>query len=149
VEASASGLLHTLQIDPFSRKDVIQLRQVLDRLNTERYKFAAQNELLISVAMQICMAVGNRKAYDRVSETTFQIRDSLRGYIFPEQHAENAVSPKNSEYVEMMQLWERIFGNAEDADRKLYAREKRKEYEQESGLVHTVDQIVSKSLFKR
>jgi len=55
-EASASGLLRTLQTDPFDHHDMLQLRHTIERLRKERYLRYSQREWITSLVTQICMA---------------------------------------------------------------------------------------------
>jgi hypothetical protein len=150
-EASASGLLHDLQIDPFSRKDLIQLNYVLNRLSGERQKAALEQELLISVMQQVCMAVANRKAYNKVADITFKLRDSLRAFIFPEKNEQEitAANSVSNENADLMQLWEKIFGPAHEVEQKFIAQANKRKQEDDSGLTREVERIVTHSLFKR
>jgi hypothetical protein len=128
--ASASGLLRQLDIDPRNRKSLIQLRGVLTYLRDERDKQYERHELLTALTVQICMAIGNRAEYPKVTESTAQILQMLRDLVRPDLK-ESTAKEKISKDDKLIEMWKRHFGDPEAAERKLRERDEEKLKEKE------------------
>ena len=120
LEASASGLLHALQTDPFDRRDMLQLRHALQRLRQERYLRYSQREWITSLVTQICMAIGNRDRYRAANEDMMRLLCYLRDLDLP--NTENSRSPENV-YDEITTLWRRVFGDPDEWERRQAERD--------------------------
>jgi len=119
-EASASGLLHTLQTDPFDHHDMIQLRHAIQRLRKERYLRYSQREWITSLVTQICMAIGNRDRYRAANEEMMRLLEYLRDIDLPDTG-----SDKQSEnvYDGIMALWRQVFGDPDEWERRQAERD--------------------------
>ncbi len=119
-EASASGLLHTLQPDPFDRHDMLHLRHTLLSLRRERYIRYSQREWLTSLVTQICMAIGNRDRYRAANEDMMRLLNYLRDLDLPDN--ENTHRSENV-YGDITALWRRVFGDPQEWERKQVERD--------------------------
>jgi len=119
-EASASGLLRSLQPDPFDPKDLLHLRHVLHRLRSERYLRYSTRELTTALVKQLCMAIGNRDRYRSAHEDVIRLLDYLRELDLPENGTRE---PAKNEYDVLIDLWVRTFGDPDEMERKQLARE--------------------------
>lgn len=119
-EASASGLLHTLQPDPFDHHDMILLRHTLQRLRKERYLRYSQREWITSLVTQICMAVGNRDRYRAANEDMMRLLEYLRDLDLPD--ADTGRRSENA-FDDITALWRRVFGDPEEWERKQVERD--------------------------
>lgn len=95
------------------------------------------------------MAVANHKEYAPVAKTTFQLRDALRAFIFPEEDIDVMSVKYGADNEDLMDMWEQVFGPAQAAEKRFAERQRRKKFDIESGLSGEVEQIVTQSLFKR
>ena len=86
-EASASGLLRSLQTDPFDGNDVLHLRHVLHRLRSERYLRYSTRELTTALVKQICMAIGNRDRYRSAHDDVTRLLGYLRELDLPDDRS--------------------------------------------------------------
>lgn len=114
LEASASGLLHTLQTDPFERHDMLRLRHVLLRLRKERYLRYSQREWITSLVTQLCMAIGNRDHYRAANEDMMRLLNYLRDLDLPDGEAGRS----ENMYDDITALWRRVFGDPDEWERK-------------------------------
>jgi len=114
-EASASGLLCTLQTDPFDRHDMIQLRHTLQRLRKERYLRYSQREWVTSLVTQICMAIGNRERYRAANADMMRLLEYLRDLDLPDTGNDHRT---DQAYDDITALWRRVFGDPEEWERK-------------------------------
>lgn len=119
-DASASGLLRSLQTDPFDPNDVLHLRHVLYRLRSERYLRYSTRELGTALVKQICMAIGNRDRYRSAYEDVTRLLDYLRELDLPNNGSRQ---PAKNEYDTLIDLWLRVFGDPDEMERKQRERD--------------------------
>ena len=119
MEASASGLLQSLQTDPFEPKDVIHLHHVLDVVRRERYLHYSQRELLVSLIRQVCMAIGNRDQYRTAHEDMMRILKYLRNLDIPESDLKDI----KDVYQTLIDQWVSIFGDPDEMERRQLERD--------------------------
>lgn len=119
-EASASGLLRSLQTNPFDLNDVLHLRHVLHRLRSERYLRYSTRELMTALVKQICMAIGNRDRYRSAHDDVTRLLGYLRELDIPNNET---CQPAKNEYDALIELWCRVFGDPEEMERKQIARD--------------------------
>ena len=115
LEASASGLLRTLQTDPFEPRDVLHLKHVLQRLRSERYLRYSSRELMTALVRQICMAIGKRDRYPAAYEDVVNLLTYLREIDLPGHRDKVATK---SEYEQLIDLWTRTFGDPDEMERR-------------------------------
>jgi len=118
-EASASGLLRSLQPDPFDPKDLLHLRHVLHRLRSERYLRYSTRELTTALVKQLCMAIGNRDRYRSAHEDVIRLLEYLRDLDLPDNGTRE---PAKNEYDALIDLWVRTFGDPDEMERKQLAQ---------------------------
>ena len=119
-EASASGLLRSLQTNPFDLNDVLHLRHVLHRLRSERYLRYSTRELMTALVKQICMAIGNRDRYRSAHEDVTRLLGYLRELDITENETRQ---PAKNEYDALIELWGHVFGDPDEMERKQIARD--------------------------
>ena len=119
MEASASGLLQSLQTDPFEPKDVIHFYHVLDVVRRERYLHYSQRELLVSLVRQVCMAIGNRDQYRSAHEDMMKILKYLRNLAIPESDTKEI----KDVYQALIDQWVSIFGDPDEMERRQLERD--------------------------
>ena len=112
--AAASGLLYNLRLDPLDIKDRLCLRYLLDNTLREVNTQYSSRELLVSLVSKICMAIGNRDQFKQANESMINILHYLRGLDFPEKKKD--VISKEDQAI--MDLWEQVFGDPEEMERK-------------------------------
>jgi hypothetical protein len=117
-EACASGLLASMNFDPFEIRDRIHLHLVLRRLRDRLYRQYTQRELMVSLVRQICMAIGNRESYETARNESLEFLHYLRNLDLPDDRKDTAKTANN----DIIDLWVSVFGDPAEMERKVFSR---------------------------
>ena len=109
LDAALSGYLKELEIRPFERKSMLKLNMALQWYYDSKVRSHVTNELLVGLANQVSMAIGNRDAYSGAVKTVHKILDGHE-YLLFRGSKEKTNKMDTSWQASLARFWEACYG---------------------------------------
>jgi hypothetical protein len=110
LDAALSGYIKNLDIEPFERRSLLKLHMALQWYYQSKSRLRIENELQAGLAAQICMAIGNRKAYKEAADSAYRILDKYEQLLFIGSKQTESGDVDTSWQGGLARFWEEHYG---------------------------------------